>query len=194
MEGGREPRKCLHCTCKQSVPHCTMHPSRHVGTQSRHVGTLARMYEHRARAQCTRHVHMHVHQMCMSPMMSTPPSRQITDVSSHLVCPPQQSAETEHPGPGRREPATTRRMGTTQTTQPPAPHPDRDISIMYTCSLHSVIRFCTFARARATLACHSKAATHHGKLATHTRHKHARRAWPFLMSDTAAVYIRDHIV
>lgn len=59
---------------------------------------------------------VHVAHDVMSPL-----SRQITDVSSHLVCPPHQSAETEHPGPGRREPATTRRMGTTQTTQPPPP-------------------------------------------------------------------------
>lgn len=103
---------------------------------------------------------------------------------------PHQSAETEHPGPGRREPATTRRMGAHDTnhTAPDAPHPVHMLLALGKTILLS------FARARATLACHSKAATHHGKLATHTRHKHARRAWPFLMSDTAAVYIRDHIV
>lgn len=97
-----------------------MHPSRHVGTQSRHVGTLARMYEHapNARAMCTC---MCIRCAIVHVAHDIPPSRQITDVLSHLVCQPQQSAETEHPGPGRREPATTRRMGTTQTTQPPPP-------------------------------------------------------------------------
>jgi hypothetical protein len=112
----------LLCTCSSQFPvvQCTQ-----VGLWGPKVGMWGRSHvctstRPTARAMQWRHVHMHVHQMCMSPMMS-PLSLQITDVSSHLVCPPHQSAETEHPGPGRREPATTRRMGTTQTTQPPPP-------------------------------------------------------------------------